>query len=566
VTRTTTITQSTSPLAWSSSGLPAGLLDRSQIGAAGGVAGLDGTGKVPTGQVPDLSGDYVPLSAKQPWGPLVVATGDSKLAQNSDQPNNVEGDSWLTYLWLTSNGDLDNPVNAGHGGYSSTQLAALFDSEVIAASPNVVMEDMGTNDTDATGATTVGNLATLLAKCKAVGAPLIVTTLMPAGTAGLNTVTPTLSAPALTQQSTGGTLGTGTVNYRVSAVNGVGETQAGNGQSTTFASGSTNSVLIEAPYVAGVTGYRFYKSTDGGTTWGLIGSTAATGGNSRPLRTFTDTGIALGAAPSGTDNTAVALTATTRAKILGINAAKKRFAHANGLIVLDFYAQVVDPVTGMWQTGLTPDGTHPAPQASKILGQYAWTQLKPYFRRRAPIGSLDQSDPYNYFPGSGTSVPNPNGVNSNGMMQTGSSAAPQGWVPSAVPNSGFTTARAARTGHGGSAYTLTRTTAGYVIGQGPWFTVTPGHKYAVRFKSELVGGDANGSTISVGAKWHNNSGAPNYLAEAAVSSDYGPFVAQAIGVAPAGATQLEIMVDLLGEGTAALSEVFVYDLTAMGLS
>jgi hypothetical protein len=59
VTRTTTITQSTSPLAWSSSGLPAGLLDRSQIGAAGGIAGLDGTGKVPTGQVPDLSGEYV---------------------------------------------------------------------------------------------------------------------------------------------------------------------------------------------------------------------------------------------------------------------------------------------------------------------------------------------------------------------------------------------------------------------------------------------------------------------------------------------------------------------------
>ncbi|WP_369042235.1 hypothetical protein [Streptomyces sp. Midd1] len=39
------------------------VLTTSSVGTAGGVAGLDGTGKVPTAQVPDLSGTYTTVSS-----------------------------------------------------------------------------------------------------------------------------------------------------------------------------------------------------------------------------------------------------------------------------------------------------------------------------------------------------------------------------------------------------------------------------------------------------------------------------------------------------------------------
>lgn len=500
---------------------------------------------------------YAPV-INLPWGPKVCATGDSKVATNVDQPNNVYGDSWLTHLWLASDGDLDAPNNAGHGGYTSTQLAALFATEVfgdIRGTPNVVIEDMGTNDTldgSNTASVTIANLSNLLTRCRAAGSALVITTLTPSGMAALGTP----AAPTVTVVATGGTFGVVSPQYRVTAVNGggVGATMAGAAVTATISSGSTNSVVIEAPFVAGATGYGFYRSDDGGSTWGLIGTTAATGASWVPVRTFTDTNITKGATVPASDTTAVALTTTARQKILTINAAKKRFAAQNGLVCIDFYSQTTDPATGMWKTGFTRDGTHPTPTTSKVLGQYAWAKLASYFRRRPPISSMDNADPLNVYP---SSTP-------NGLHLTGSGTAPTGWGPS-VP-AGGTSARAARTGHNGNAFVHTRTTWATNLGQGPWFTTIPGHVYAVSMCAELVGGDTNGATGGFGFKWHNGSG-PAYAAKVLIASDFGPSRIQAIVTCPTGATQLEPLNDFgPGEGTGAISQVWCVDLTAAGLT
>jgi hypothetical protein len=62
--RQVTITQSTSGQVWTSTGLPAATLDRSQVGIPGGVADLDSNGHLPIGRVPDLSSDYVAVGVQ----------------------------------------------------------------------------------------------------------------------------------------------------------------------------------------------------------------------------------------------------------------------------------------------------------------------------------------------------------------------------------------------------------------------------------------------------------------------------------------------------------------------
>lgn len=496
---------------------------------------------------------------RAPWGPLVAATGDSKVATNCDRANNLYGDSWLTHLWLASDGDLEAPINGGHGSYTSAQLLAAFDAEIGAYLPDVVIEDMGTNDVldgSNTPATTVASLAELLAKCQAIGAALVLTTLTPLGTAALGTP----SAPTVSVLSTGGTFGTSSPRYRVTAVNGAGETLASSSATATISSGTTNSVKIEAPAVQGATGYKFYRSDDAGSTWGLIGTNSASGASWTPSRVFTDTNIAKGVSVPGSDTTAVALNAAATRKILTINAAKKRFAATHRLPILDFYTLVADPSTGMWQTGYTRDGTHPTPKTSKLLGQLAWSKLSPYFARRTPIGNLYNSDPVNAYP---SATP-------NGLHLSGGGTNPSSWSPTSNPATGATITNAARSGHKGNAHTFVRAagadTWGTILGGGPWVTVVPGHKYAFQMRSELVGGDSAGAAAAFGFRWRNNVGAPTNAARVSSASDFGPFRFQAVAIAPAGATQVEVFHDFgPGEGTSAISEVWIVDLTALGL-
>jgi hypothetical protein len=79
---------------------------------------------------------------------------------------------------------------------------------------------------------------------------------------------PRPAAPTLAQQPTGGTIGAATVYVGVAARTGSGYyygsgNSQGNSASTTFASGSTNSVVATVPAVRGAVCYDWFQSADG---------------------------------------------------------------------------------------------------------------------------------------------------------------------------------------------------------------------------------------------------------------------------------------------------------------
>ncbi|GAC1601345.1 MAG: hypothetical protein NVS3B29_02930 [Candidatus Saccharimonadales bacterium] len=99
--------------------------------------------------------------------------------------------------------------------------------------------------------------------------------------AGLsNPATPTLASAA-----TGGTLAAATYTYRLSATSGAGETQAiASNPVNVTTTGTTSANTVSWTAVTNATGYKLYRSTDGGTTWyvntlGAVTTAADNGSN-----------------------------------------------------------------------------------------------------------------------------------------------------------------------------------------------------------------------------------------------------------------------------------------------
>lgn len=106
------------------------------------------------------------------------------------------------------------------------------------------------------------------------------------------------AAPTIAQQPTGGTIGASTVFVGVAARTGSGYyygsgNSQGNSASTTFASGSTNSLVATVPAVRGAVAYDWFQSADG-TTWRYYTTTTVN------TVTFTKTIASDQALPSGT--------------------------------------------------------------------------------------------------------------------------------------------------------------------------------------------------------------------------------------------------------------------------
>ena len=107
-----------------------------------------------------------------------------------------------------------------------------------------------------------------------------------------------LSAPvqaALSTSTTGGTLAAATYFYKVTAVNGIGETIGSNEQSI-ITTGTTSSNTVSWSAVSGATGYRIYRGTATGAenTYYVVGA----------VTSFVDTGAASTAGTTPATNTA----------------------------------------------------------------------------------------------------------------------------------------------------------------------------------------------------------------------------------------------------------------------
>lgn len=110
---------------------------------------------------------------------------------------------------------------------------------------------------------------------------------------------PTPPAPYLTSSASGGSIGAVTVYVEITLVDANGETVASGESSVTFASGSTNEVVVTSPtQIGGATGYKVYAATTSGSEEVQNSGTAIAIGTN-----YTITAVATGTATPPASNT-----------------------------------------------------------------------------------------------------------------------------------------------------------------------------------------------------------------------------------------------------------------------
>jgi lysophospholipase L1-like esterase len=149
------------------------------------------TGKTPAQVAADIAftGTYGPTAAPMLAAFALTGRRDAMLS-----PMVIAGDSISSTAYagmalgaalggwpLGQNLDATTPWNTGVAGNTSTQLLARFDTDVIAKAPKVVHILIGTNDAgnSFTIATSAANIRAMVAKCRAVGARVILGTIPP---------------------------------------------------------------------------------------------------------------------------------------------------------------------------------------------------------------------------------------------------------------------------------------------------------------------------------------------------------------------------------------------------
>lgn len=514
---------------------PDGSVDLADL-SANAVAGLNAT--------------YASIGRGLAGGMTFAATGDSITAANTDQTNNSHGDSWATHCALSSGGSLRLIRNAAHGGYTSTQLLALLQSEVLAYSPAVVGIMWGTNDTlDGSNKPTVtaANTRAAMAQIRATGAFPFLCTIPPAGTAAISAP----AAPTLTASTTGGTVAAGTYYYAATYTNGVGETTIGASASVTT-TGTTSSVAVDVPYIEGPTGAKVYVSTDN-TAWHLIGTLTGSGQGKYGQRYTDATASVAGASAPGANGTGIALNATANLKIATINAWIREYGRANGIPVVDQYPILVEPTTGTYKTGYTQDGTHPTTARQKRMGDNAWTTIKPYIPQGQPLLTYSQSDALNLY--------------TNGCFQTGNATNPSGYGIYGGSATGVSTANVPKTGFAGNAFTVTRTVPDVRFCDGPSATTgfSAGDTIAVGLMLQIAGAEAGGGSVSIRVKTAGSNATPVQMVLNAV--DTGPLPWAATFTVPPGTTGIYLAAPYVSSGpvSASLGQVTFYNVTTGGL-
>lgn len=475
-------------------------------------------------------------------GPGCVAMGDSLTARDDDNVNNVHADSYINYASYAAASKFYVIRNSGVGGNTSAQMLARFQTDVVNYKPRCVAILAGTNDTTPLSQT-LPNIKSMVKQALTAGIVPILATIPPSGTAAISA--PTITA---TGAITGGTLAAATYAYRVTAVNGAGETTPSSEVTTSVASGTTGSVTVTWPAVQGATGYRIYGRTTGAELF--IAYNNNSGGQSRPSVSYTDTGaITPSGAMPGANTTAVALSAATRTKDNQVNGIVSAIAQAYGLPLVDFYGLLVDPTSGMYKTGYTIDGTHPTDNQSKQMGQLWATTVGSRFIWK-PYIAMDNSDATVLYT-------NPLFTSNNGTI-------PTGWGP--FGGSGAAESMTTDAAVSGSVYQIARTDATSRFSNSPNLTGwSVGDVLSMSGYVKVVGADANGGQAKLVL---NQVGGSTGICTMVFNSDtpggWIPFYCE--GTVPTGCTQIYIQTGLnYGPVTLSLAQITVRDLTVLGI-
>jgi lysophospholipase L1-like esterase len=98
----------------------------------------------------------------------------------------------------------------------------------------------------------------------------------------------------------------------------------------------------------------------------------------------------LGAAAPSVDTTAIP--STLNANNERINAAMAALCAARNVPLIDAYSVLADPLTGMYRTGLTFDGTHPNGAGHALIAKEGWRVLGPLVKPKATPLTRSQLD------------------------------------------------------------------------------------------------------------------------------------------------------------------------------
>lgn len=489
-------------------------------------------------------------------GSRLVVQGDS-LTESFDSKTSLSfRSSWVMAAVGTAKGNLKLVHNAGRGGYSSAQLQALFDDEVLAHNPTLVGLMPGRNDgqADGTPATMIKYVTDAVEKCRSRGIGVFLVNTVPQGQASI-------SAPStITATESGlsnGTVPAGVHRYKVTAGNGpstgaTGETRPSIATATVTTTSGTSQIRITWSHVPGANWYKVYKETsDGSGVYGLIHTTS--NGSSPGFftsRRFIQTAAITPGVTAPTSNT-TAFATSQEANRARINAWLSRFAAAESIPLADIYSELVDPATGMWKPGYTYDGTHPTGEANAVIGKKVWSVLGPLVKPAQPPVAKTNTDPLNLI--------------SNGLFITstitGSNTVPTGWARALFPNTGesLTTVVEARAGFLGNALRVENTfptlatvtspnySSGFSVGDKLLFTFMAEMNTAAGNDSFQVVLQSDNSQILAGFNF--------------VGVDVEPTLYNIEVTVPTGATSLKIIETLSGQGPARTGQFTLYNLT-----
>lgn len=494
-----------------------------------------------------------PIASSLLNGSRYIAQGDSNTDQFDVNTAPQFRSSWCSLASMLSSGALRLVKNSGIGGYTSTQLKNLFDADVLAFNPTLVSLMPGRNDGQGAGypSEMIEYVTEVHAKCKANGVGLFLLNTVPQGQAALAAPT---GVTAQLASSIAGVLAPRTYRFKVTAGNGpvqatpTGETLPSAAVSVVVAN-TTSAVRVYWDHVKGANFYGIYcETSDGSGVYGLLGyvPASASPGYSVGHRWIQSSAVgALGAEPPSANTTALAN--SQQANRARINAWLSQYAAKHNIPLVDIYSKLVDPATGMFQTGLTYDGTHLNGEASKIVADAVWATIGPLLRPHAPALMTSAADPLN--------------LDTNGTFATGTANLPTGWVATNTPTyeAGQTThTRATRTGFVGNALAVSAAVPVVVTDVGPNLTgVSAGSKLRVAgvVETSLATG---GGTFALALK----DQAGNTLTEwKVVAADMPPRAFTAEAVVPAGATSLHWEAVLGGKGPVYFGQLSILNLT-----
>lgn len=510
----------------------------------------------------------------------MVAIGDSITEVSSSRSNNLFSNNWPVFAVLASGGRLSHIYTCAKGGWNTTDVYGLYETEVIGAnlSYDLLIVADGTNDTSPL-TTTRDNNEKMIKRELGRGARVALATIPPSGTQAVGAPTG-VTLTALPGYS-GGTLAAGTYYYQVSCRTPLGSgTSASTEQTVTLS--ATGAIRIDWTPQDGASGYIVYGRTSGSGKGNIFINGPNTG---QPVfqNQFIDLGTAspTGTLPSGDTSASPAPTAAVRTKVSQVNAVKRVLQRTYGVPIIDQYAILTDwTAQGRYKANYASDGTHPTFKAQRAMGINVASRLAPTLPLLDSELVTDPFDATNLFPpvsGGSQNASTTGGLllSNTTLIGGGAGARPAGWsyygdIASAT-NSLDVDATVA-----GNVYTLNRgdvygaVYSGNSVSSG--FSV--GDKIFFAFKVKTSGLDAiDGGRFSASVKARNSTGSQNVTAFT-ISCDTpttnlpgGWAVWSSEGIVPTGTTFLDVEFSLSGRAVSAkIAQVTVRNLTALGLN